>query len=84
MVLLCLRFLYAVSRTRSASKKARVLPHRCLLYARNPYVVCTANPDGVDGDRCLDFRLDPNIKPEEKWSPKGYSWYGDELVRARA
>jgi predicted metalloprotease with PDZ domain len=33
--------------------------------------------------RCLDFRLDPNTKTEDQWSPEGYSWYGDELIADR-
>ena len=57
---------------------------RCVLYARNPYVVCTIHPDGVESVRCMDFRPDPNAEIEKQWSPEGYSWYGDELVRARS
>ena len=56
---------------------------RCLLYAHNPHIVCSLHPDGVETDNCLDFRLDPNIREEEKWSPEGYSWYGDELITNR-
>ena len=56
---------------------------RCLLYARNPHLVCGVHPDGVDSDRCLDFRPDPNAEVEEQWSPQGYSWYGDELIPNR-
>ncbi len=58
--------------------------NRCFLYARNPYVVCTVHPDGVDGVRCIDFRLDPNAEIEEQWSPEGYSYYDGELVRDRS
>ena len=59
---------------------------RCSLYAHNPYVVCTVHPEGVDSDRCLDFRLDSDAKDakvEKQWSPEGYSWYGDELISNR-
>ena len=53
---------------------------RCSLYARNPHLVCAVHPNGVDSDRCLDFRLDSDVKAKEQWNPEGYSWYGDELV----
>ena len=56
---------------------------RCCLYARNPHLVCAVHPSGVNGDRCIDFRLNLNIEIEEQWSPNGYSWYGDELVANR-
>jgi hypothetical protein len=56
---------------------------RCLLYSHNPYLICAVHPSGVDGDRCLDFRPDPNAEIEERWSPQGYSWYGNELIRDR-
>ncbi|MEH2378970.1 MAG: hypothetical protein V7K27_08695 [Nostoc sp.] len=48
--------------------------HRCLLYAHNRHIVCLVHPDGVDGDSCLDFRENPNIKPEELWQPEGASY----------
>jgi hypothetical protein len=57
--------------------------HRCSLYAHNPHLVCAVHPDGVNSDRCLDFRPDPNIKENKQWSPEGYSWYGDELIADR-
>ena len=57
--------------------------HRCTLYSHNPHLVCAVHPDGVNSDRCLDFRLDPNIKEDKQWSPFGYSWYGDELISNR-
>ena len=53
---------------------------RCLLYAHNPHLICAVHPNGVDTDRCLDFRPDPNAAEEELWSPQGYSFYGDELI----
>ncbi|MGK7899301.1 MAG: hypothetical protein AB4372_38205 [Xenococcus sp. (in: cyanobacteria)] len=56
---------------------------RCSFYANNPHLVCAINPSGVDSDRCLDFRLDPNFQEEEQWSPKGYSWYDGELIPNR-
>jgi hypothetical protein len=57
---------------------------RCSLYAHNPYLICAVHPSGVDGDRCIDFRPNSNIKEEEQWSAEGYSWYGDELIRDRS
>lgn len=57
--------------------------NRCLLYARNPHLVCTVHPEGVESDKCMDFRPDPNAQIEEQWSPQGYSWYGDELIADR-
>lgn len=56
---------------------------RCILYARNPHLVCTVHPNGVDTDSCIDFRLDPNFQEEEKWCVEGYSWYGEELIPNR-
>ena len=53
----------------------------CILYARNPYVVCSVHPEGVKTNNCMDFRPDPNAKIEEQWCPEGYSYYGGELVR---
>lgn len=44
------------------------------------HLVCAVHPDGVDSDRYIDFRPDPNFEEEEQWSPNGYSWYGDELI----
>ena len=59
------------------------LCNRCILYARNPHLVCSVHPDGIDTDTCIDFRPDPNIKEEEQWCPSGYSWYGGELIPNR-
>ena len=56
---------------------------RCSLYAHNPHLVCAVHPNGVETDKCLDFRPDSNIKVQEHWSPEGYSWYGDELISDR-
>jgi hypothetical protein len=56
---------------------------RCSLYAHNPHLICAVHPDGVNSDRCLDFRLDSNAEIEKQWSPEGYSWYGDELIANR-
>jgi hypothetical protein len=56
---------------------------RCSLYAHNPYLICAVHPDGVETDKCLDFRSDPNIEEQQQWSPEGYSWYGDELIANR-
>lgn len=47
---------------------------RCSFNAHNPHLVCAVHPEGVEKDKCLDFRLDSNVKIEEKWSPEGYSW----------
>ena len=56
---------------------------RCSLYAHDPHLVCAVHPFGVEADKCMDFRLDPNAQIEEHWSPQGYSWYGDELITNR-
>jgi hypothetical protein len=57
---------------------------RCLLYSHDPHLICAVHPEGVDTETCLDFRPDPNIEPDEQWSPFGYSWYDGELVRDRS
>ncbi|MEH2321906.1 MAG: hypothetical protein V7K24_33500 [Nostoc sp.] len=54
--------------------------HRCLLYAHNPHIVCAVHPDGVDGNSCLDFRLDPNAESLELWEPEGATYYNGELI----
>jgi hypothetical protein len=58
---------------------------RCLLYTHQIYFVCAIHPEGVDTERCPDFRPDPESVSEEKelWSPTGYSWYGDTLIPNR-
>ena len=54
---------------------------RCLLYAHNPhFLICAVHPNGVDTDRCLDFRPDLNAAEEELWSPEGYSFYNGQLI----
>lgn len=50
------------------------------MYSRNPHLVCTVHPDGVSGIDCMDFRLDPQLVPEESWEPDGASYYNGELV----
>ncbi len=52
----------------------------CLLYSHNPHIVCVVHPDGVEGENCLDFRLDPNAEAEELWQPEGASYYNSELI----
>ncbi|MBE9092398.1 hypothetical protein IQ252_00145 [Tychonema sp. LEGE 07203] len=53
---------------------------RCLLYARNPHLVCAVHPAGPNTDTCLDFREDPNAALEELWEPEGASYYNGELI----
>ncbi|MFM7353922.1 MAG: hypothetical protein ACKO1G_13005 [Microcystis aeruginosa] len=56
----------------------------CLLYTHQIYFVCAVHPEGVETEKCLDFRPDPEaIEDKEIWSPVGYSWYGDELIPDR-
>lgn len=54
--------------------------NNCLLYSHNPRLVCTVHLNGSEGDSCLDFREDPNIKLEELWQPEGATNYNGELV----
>ena len=56
---------------------------RCSFNAHNPHIVCAVHPNGVESEKCLDFRQDSNAKVEEQWCPQGYSWYGGELVPNR-
>jgi hypothetical protein len=53
---------------------------RCLLYARNPHLVCAVHPTGPNTDTCPDFREDPNTASEELWEPEGASYYNGELI----
>ena len=55
----------------------------CLLYARNPYLVCAVNPTGSDTDTCPDFQENPNAEPDELWEPEGASYYNGELILQR-
>jgi uncharacterized protein YlaI len=90
---------YAMSKIPDCDARSAGFAHRCYLYAHNPHLVCAVHPDGVNGDRCLDFRLDPNAEIEDRWSPEGAArsasdasrvlvrqhlrWYGDELIANR-
>ena len=53
---------------------------RCLLYARNPHLVCAVHPAGPNTNTCLDFRADPNAAAEELWELEGASYYNGELI----
>jgi predicted RNA-binding Zn-ribbon protein involved in translation (DUF1610 family) len=57
---------------------------RCILYARNPHLVCAVHPDGVETNSCIDFRPNSNIEEEEQWSVEGYSYYDGQLIRDRS
>ncbi len=57
---------------------------RCLFNAHSPYTVCAVHPFGVDESSCLDFREDPNAKPEVLWEPEGASYIDGELVIERS
>ena len=56
---------------------------RCLLYARNPYLVCAVHPTGSDTDTGPDFQENPNAEPDELWEPDGASYYNSELILQR-
>ncbi len=53
---------------------------RCILYARDPHLVCAVHPAGPNTDTCPDFREDPNTASEELWEPEGASYYNGELI----
>jgi hypothetical protein len=53
---------------------------RCLLYGRNPYLVCAVHPTGPSTNTCIDFRENPDADPEELWEPEGASYYNGELI----
>jgi len=52
----------------------------CLLYGRNPYLVCAVHPTGPNADTCPDFRENPDAEPDELWEPEGASYYNGELI----
>jgi hypothetical protein len=56
---------------------------RCLLYARNPYLVFAVHPTNSDTDTCRNFQKNPDAEPEELWEPEGASYYGGELILQR-
>ena len=53
---------------------------RCILYARDPHLVCAVHPTGPNTNTCIDFREDPNAEPVELWEPEGASYYNGELI----
>jgi hypothetical protein len=53
---------------------------RCLYNTRNPHLLCTLHPMGVESDTCPDFEPDPNAEPEELWEPEGAAYYNGELI----
>ena len=57
---------------------------RCLLYACAPHLVCAVHPTGLDADIYIDFRPDPNAKPEELWKPEEAKYINGELVIKRS
>ena len=56
---------------------------RCLLFARNPHLICAVHPTGPNTNTCIDFRENPNAEAEELWEPEGATYYGDELILQR-
>jgi hypothetical protein len=56
---------------------------RCLLYARNPHLVCAVHPAGPNTITCIDFRENPDAEPEELWEPEGASYYNGALILQR-
>lgn len=55
----------------------------CHFYAHSSDFVCAVHPFGVDSDGCLDFRPNPDIEPEELWTPQGVEFINGELVIKR-
>ena len=53
---------------------------RCLLFARNPHLICAVHSAGPNADTCIDFRENPNAEPDELWEPEGASYYNGELI----
>ena len=56
---------------------------RCLLLARNPYLVCAVHPTGSDTDTCPDFQENPNAEPEELSEPEGATTTANLSCNAR-
>ena len=56
---------------------------RCHFYAHSLNFVCAVHPYGVDSDNCLDFRPNPNLEPEEFWTPECVDYVDGELVIKR-
>jgi len=56
---------------------------RCLLFARNPHLVCAVHPTGSYTDTYPDFQENPNAPLEELWEPEGASYYNGELILQR-
>ena len=52
---------------------------RCLLYARNPHLVCAVHPTDPSTNTCSEFQENPDAEPE-LWEPEGASYYNGELI----
>jgi Family of unknown function (DUF6464) len=50
---------------------------RCQFNAHSNYLICAVHPDGVDGDRCVDYAPGPD---QELWSPIGFMFIDDQLL----
>jgi hypothetical protein len=50
------------------------------MYSHDPHIVCAVHPSGVEGEHCLDFRVDPNAQVQELWQPEGATYYNSELI----
>jgi len=56
---------------------------RCLLFARNPHLICAVHPTGPNTNTCIDFQENSDAEPEELWEPEGASYYNGELILQR-
>ena len=59
----------------------------CHFFTSSSYLSCAIHPEGVMGDRCLDWRPIPQndedirfYSPDEQWEPEGASYYNGELI----
>ena len=57
--------------------------NRCILYVRNPHLICAVHPTGPNTNTCSDFRENPNAEAEELWEPERASYYNGELILQR-
>lgn len=68
---------------------------RCWFNPGSPYLCCGVHPQGMQSDRCPDFRADATAAYQHReflslawvtdsdqvqWEPEGASYYGNELV----
>lgn len=56
----------------------RQLPecNSCQFFSLSPLLPCTVHPHGVEGDRCIDYRLDPDYDENDPM----LTWFTGDFI----